>query len=154
MEKLNHVAKNLYNMYFDLHDTPMDEMKMHKLMYFAQRESFLVYDEPLFDGTFHGWKFGPVLKEVRTEFHENNHPYANVSDEVSEQTKELLQSVMKRYGSLSSWKLSSLSHGEFSWKFSRRGLKTGENGDNPLPLAAIKVDALREESRREDYGEV
>ncbi len=153
MEKLNNVAKNLYNMYFELHGTSMDEMKMHKLMYFAQRESLMLYNEPLFDGTFYGWKFGPVLKEVRTEFHDNDQPYATASDSVSDQSKALLQSVMKRYGNLSSWKLSSLSHGEVSWKFSRRGLKTGQSGNNPLPLEAMTVDALREASRRKTYGE-
>jgi uncharacterized phage-associated protein len=153
MEKLNHVAKNLYDMYFATHGVPMDEMKMHKLMYFAQRESLMLYNEPLFDGTFYGWKFGPVLREVRAEYHENKRPYHYTHNEVSTNTKSLLENVMKRYGNLSSWKLSSLSHAEFSWKHSRRGLMTGENGDKPLLLDAMKVDALREASERKTMGE-
>lgn len=143
MEKTMCVAKALYDMYYAEKGVHMDEMKMHKLMYFAQRESLMYNKEPLFDATFYGWKFGPVLKEVRSEFRMLN-PFSNVEGLVSEQTKELLKCVLVRYGSLSSWKLSSLSHEEFSWKKSRVGLESGEDGNVELSLEAMKVDATKE----------
>ena len=115
MEKTMCVAKALYDMYYAEKGVYMDEMKMHKLMYFSQRESLMYSNEPLFDATFYGWKYGPVLTEVRSEFHMLK-PFSNVEGKVSEQTLDLLKSVLKRYGSLSSWKLSSLSHGEFRGK--------------------------------------
>ena len=71
-------------------------------------------------------------------------PFSNVEGKVSEQTLDLLKSVLKRYGSLSSWKLSSLSHGEFSWKKSRVGLESGEDGNVELSLEAMRVDATKE----------
>lgn len=52
--------------------------------------------------------------------------------------------MLDRYGSLSSWKLSSLSHEEFSWKKSRVGLKAEEDGNAALSLEAMKVDATKE----------
>lgn len=61
MEKTLIVAKALYNMYYEQMGVLMDEMKMHKLMYFSQREALMQNNEPLFDGTFYGWKYGPVL---------------------------------------------------------------------------------------------
>ena len=143
MEKTMCVAKALYDMYYAEKGVHMDEMKMHKLMYFSQRESLMCNKEPLFNATFYGWKFGPVLKEVRSEFRMLN-PFSNVEDLVSEQTKELLKSVLVRYGSLSSWKLSSLSHEEFSWKKARVGLEAGEDGNVELSLEAMKVDATKE----------
>ena len=143
MEKTMCVAKALYDMYYAEKGVHMDEMKMHKLMYFSQRESLMYNKEPLFNATFYGWKFGPVLKEVRSEFRMLN-PFSNVEDLVSEQTKELLKSVLVRYGSLSSWKLSSLSHEEFSWKKARVGLEAGEDGNVELSLEAMKVDATKE----------
>lgn len=143
MEKTMCVAKALYDMYYAEKGVHMDEMKMHKLMYFSQRESLMYNKEPLFYATFYGWKFGPVLKEVRSEFRMLN-PFSNVEDLVSEQTKELLKSVLVRYGSLSSWKLSSLSHEEFSWKKARVGLEAGEDGNVELSLEAMKVDATKE----------
>lgn len=143
MEKTMCVAKALYDMYYAEKGVHMDEMKMHKLMYFSQRESLMCNKEPLFNATFYGWKFGPVLKEVRSEFRMLN-PFSNVEDLVSEQTKELLKSVLVRYGSLSLWKLSSLSHEEFSWKKARVGLEAGEDGNVELSLEAMKVDATKE----------
>lgn len=143
MEKTMCVAKALYDMYYAEKGVHMDEMKMHKLMYFSQRESLMYNNERLFDTTFYGWKYGPVLTEVRSEFRMSK-PFSNVHGSVSAKTKELLQSVLNRYGSLSSWKLSSLSHEEFSWKKSRVGLEADEDGSVELSLEAMKVDATKE----------
>ena len=43
-------------------------MKLHEIMYFAQRESIIQTGEPLFDATFYGWKYGPVLRSVYDAF--------------------------------------------------------------------------------------
>lgn len=147
MEKTLSVAKALYDMYFSEKGEHMDEMKMHKLMYFSQRES-LMYDKvPLFDGTFYGWKYGPVLKEVRDEYKYKTY-FSEVTGDVCDRTKELLKDVFERYGSLSSWKLSSLSHGEFSWKKARHGLSAADNGDVKLTLETMMVDATKELAQR------
>lgn len=143
MEKTMCVAKALYDMYYAQNGVCMDEMKMHKLMYLSQRESLMYYNMPLFDGTFYGWKYGPVLKEVRSAYKFET-CFASVEECVSEATQKLLKNVLDRYGSLSSWKLSSLSHEEFSWKNARVGLASGEDGDVALSLEAMKVDATKE----------
>lgn len=137
------VAKALYDMYYAEKSVFMDEMKMHKLMYFSQRESLMYNKTPLFDATFYGWKYGPVLTEVRSEFR-NEKPFSSVKGSVSDGTMKLLKDVLSRYGSLSSWKLSSLSHEEFSWKKSRVGLEAGKDGNVELSLEAMKVDATKE----------
>lgn len=147
MEKTMCVAKALYDMYFERYGVCMDEMKMHKLMYFSQRESLMSYNEPLFDGTFYGWKYGPVLKEVRSEYKFETY-FSSVVEGVSGTTRKLLKEVLDRYGSLSSWKLSNLSHQEFSWKKARAGLVSGEDGDVALSLNAMKVDATKELAAR------
>ena len=45
MEKTMCVAKALYDMYYAEKGVHMDEMKMHKLMYFSQRESLMYNKE-------------------------------------------------------------------------------------------------------------
>ncbi|RKW48127.1 MAG: DUF4065 domain-containing protein [Lachnospiraceae bacterium] len=146
MENTMGVAKALDSLYYEKNGKHMDEMRMHKLMYFAQRESLMYNKEPLFDATFYGWKYGPVLKEVRNQFKKdlNLEELTKLKDSVSDDTKKLLESVFDRYGSLSSWKLSALSHEEFSWKMARSGLNYEDNGNVPLSLNAMKVDAQRE----------
>lgn len=143
MEKTMCVAKALYDMYYEQNNVYMDEMKMHKLMYFSQRESLMYNNEPLFDGTFYGWKYGPVLKEVRSAYMTGMFRFKE-AEGVSSETRELLESVFGRYASLSSWKLSSLSHEEFSWKKARKNLEASEDGNVELLLDAMKVDAARE----------
>ena len=146
MEKTLCVAKTLYDMYYSQFNKSMDEMKMHKLMYFAQRESLMYNHDLLFEDDFYGWKFGPVLKCVRSEY--MHAPFESTEGSVSSKTKQLLQDVLNRYGSLSSWKLSSLSHDELSWKKARQGLDASENGDVKLSLNAMRLDATRELAAR------
>ena len=143
MEKTMCVAKALYDMYYEQNGVRMDEMKMHKLMYFSQRESLMYNSEPLFDGTFYGWKYGPVLKEVRSAYMSDT-LLLKTFESVSAETMKLLGSVLERYGALSSWKLSSLSHEEFSWKKARKGLEASDDGNVELSLDAMRVDATKE----------
>ena len=143
------VAKELYHQYMMKFGLPMDEMKMHKLMYFTQRESLMYTQQTLFDEPFYGWKFGPVLKSVRHEYKKGGNLFCEVKDPVPDYVKNLVSSVLERYGSLSSWKLSELSHAEFSWKHSRRGLSSAENGDVEMSVTAMKVDAVKEKAFRE-----
>lgn len=142
MEKTLSVAKALYNEYYIKMEQKMDELKMHKLMYFLQRESLIVNKAILFDEAFLGWKYGPVLQSIRNEYRKDI-PFFNVDEDVSPNTKALIKEIIDRYGALSSWKLSSLSHNEFSWKYARQGLAANENGHIKLKVDAIKVDAIR-----------
>lgn len=147
MENTLSVAKVLYNSYFERFKEPMDQMKMHKLMYFLQRESLMFTNQELFDDEFLGWKYGPVLTVVRGEYMSGN-LFADVNENVSDETKKMVNSVLDRYGAVSSWKLSSLSHNEFSWKCARRGLNASDNGSAKLSVNAMRVDAATELAKR------
>ncbi len=150
MANVKCVGAYLNSLYMAKYSKNLDEMKMHKLMYFSQRESLMSHNEPLFEEEFLGWKYGPVLQSVRNEYKNkgSNPPFYKVNCCLAESEKNLLSSVMDRYGNLSSWKLSSLSHAELSWRKSRRGLKAYDNGTVKLELNAMKVDAAREKSYR------
>lgn len=147
MENTLAVAKTLFTMYNEMFQQKMDEMKMHKLMYFTQRESLIVNNDILFAEDFCGWKYGPVLLSVRNEFHMGT-LFCNVSENVTEATKRLIRSVLERFGSLSSWNLSMMSHEELSWKLSRNGLGSADNGNTRLSVNAMKIDAAREAASR------
>lgn len=145
------VAKCFYDCYFDQHACYVDELKMHKLMYLAQRESFIKYDKPLFKANFYGWKFGPVLKEIREEYRSGK-LFKDTEFPTDPGILALVQEVLERYGNMSSWDLSSLSHQELSWRETRKGLEPEENGNRKLSLDLIKVDAIREKLTRAHYG--
>lgn len=144
MENMRNVAGYIATRYKDEYKADIDEMKLHKLMYFAQRESYVMYDEPLFKGTFYGWKFGPILKEVRKLYKEGNLSFEGA---VNERFKVLMDEVFKRYASKDSWSLSRLTHGELSWKNSRIGVAENEPGDKPISESDIVLDAKRIKER-------
>lgn len=147
MEDLMNVASYVYNRYQSENGTCIDEMKLHKLMYFAQRESLIQDNEPLFEAVFYGWKFGPILKEIRIAYRDAAF-YDVVPGDVVARISDVMNKVFEEYSAKDSWSLSRLTHGELSWKRSRVGIADGVNGDNPMRLEDIREDAKRIRQRR------
>lgn len=110
MEKLKDFASYVFR-YVDEFDTKMDEMKLHKLLYFVQRESLIQYDEPLFEAEFLGWKYGPVIIEIRKMYAENSFSRED-SSHISGRAIEIAEKTLESYAYKDSWSLSRLSHGE------------------------------------------
>lgn len=139
MDRIIDTAAYVIRKYKDVSSEQLDEMKLHKLLYFTQRESFAITGAPAFDGTFEGWKYGPVCREVRSAY--CNGEILVKTNDISDKLKYIVNNIILEYGSLASWKLSELSHKDTSWKNARAGLSPDENGDVPLKLDDIKADA-------------
>lgn len=148
MEDLMNIASYICNRYLQEYEKKIDEMKLHKLLYFAQRESLIQNREPLFSAVFYGWKFGPILKEIRLAYRDDLF-YDSIPQAVVSRICSIMNKVFEEYAGKDSWSLSRLTHGELSWKNSRRGISDGENSDNPMSLDDIKIDADRIRKRRE-----
>lgn len=141
MDKIIDVAGYIVKKYKEITGEQLDVMKLHKLLYFTQRESFAVIGRPAFEGTFEGWKYGPVCREVRENYCEGE--IIIPTNEISDEIQYIANNVILEYGSLASWKLSELSHKDSSWKNARIGLAPDENGCVPLSLEDIKTDATK-----------
>ena len=137
MEAMLSVAKKFNSLYKEENGADMDQMRMHKMMYLAQRESLMYNKELLFDVEFEGWVYGPVLVGVRDEY-TNGTMFQSASDDLTKESQDLVESVYQRYNKLTSWQLSTLSHGELSWKNSRDGLSASEHGAVHLKLADMR----------------
>lgn len=133
------VASYICNRYMNENGTRIDEMKLHKLLYFAQRESIIQTGEPLFTEEFEAWKYGPVLREIRKHYKNNDFN----SEYNSEQLKPIMDKVFLEYSHILSWSLSMISHGEESWKRARKGIPEEENGCNKISIKDIIIDANR-----------
>lgn len=147
MENLMSVASYVFNRYQDTMGEKIDEMKLHKLLYFAQRESIIQRNEPLFEEAFYGWKFGPVLKEIRSAYRDDAF-FKTIDEKIISRIKDIMDKVFEEYASKDSWSLSRLTHGEISWKNSRKDIPDGANSDNPMSLDDIIKDAERIKQRR------
>lgn len=140
MERIIDVSQYIYNEYKKQSGEAIDEMKLHKLLYLAQRECLAITGEPLFKEDFEGWKYGPVSKEVRM-YYTVDGMHCKKLREISAQSAYIVKNVIIQYGALASWKLSDISHNEISWKNSREGIADGENGDRKLLIDDIRKDA-------------
>lgn len=96
---------------------------------------------------FYGWKFEPILKEIRIAYRDLAF-YDGVPDDVIARILRVMNKVFEEYSAKDSWSLSRLTHGELSWKKSRVGIADGVNGDNPIHLEDIREDANRIRQRR------
>lgn len=141
------VAKYLNELNVQVHSENMDQMKMHKLMYFSQRESLMKSNNPLFDELFEAWKYGPVLVSVRNEYL-TKHMFSGNYTPLTDTEKKLVNCVFKRYDRYSSWSLSTLSHAEYSWQKAREGLDYNESGNKHMDLSAMRIDGSKELLRR------
>ena len=141
MERIIDVAAYVVKKYKEITGETLDEMKLHKLLYFIQRESFAILGKPAFNGDFKGWKYGPVSTDVRHNFFEGE--ITEPTNEISLEIQYIANNVILHYGSLASWKLSELSHKEISWQNARKGLALNENGNASLKLEDIKEDAKK-----------
>ena len=152
MKDMMTVAAYIYDRYQREYDEKIDEMKLQKLMYFAQRESLIATGKPLFEGDFYGWRFGPVLKELRTPYRENGFDTGLADEEMGEDIA-VLDLIFREYAPKDAWSLSRLSHGEICWRRSRKGIAPDESSDNLIPLEDIRLDAQRMKERRALFGE-
>lgn len=114
----------------------------HDILYMKIKErKWLNGNEPLFEGEFQGWKYGPVCKEIRNSITRDG--IIDYDSDISDECKYIINNIILEYGSLASWKLSELSHKEKSWKNARIGLADGENGSKKLKLEDIREDSKK-----------
>lgn len=152
MENVLDIALYLYKQYEIKMHKGIDEMKLHKLLYFSQRESLVRTNQPLFKEEFEGWKYGPVCILIREAFKnkifDTEESFDNIAEKLSKESCNIIQVVLETYGHKESWSLSDITHEEYSWRKSREGLKDGENGNQIILLDDIRVDAERISKRR------
>jgi len=111
----------------------ISNMKLQKLIYYAQGFHLALYDVPLFEEPIVAWEHGPVVESVYHEYkaHGSNAiPIPeNLDDTIlSTEQKDLLKEVYEVYGQFSAWKLRNMTHSELPW------LKTQQNEEINIDL--------------------
>lgn len=139
MERIIDVAQFIIEEYKNIANKAIDQMKLHKLLYFSQRESLAITNEPLFKENFKGWKYGPVSQEVRNNFTKQGMVCQTHS--ISLESAYIVKNIILQYGSYESWKLSEMTHKEYSWKNARKGLSKEAKGTRIISIDDIRKDA-------------
>ena len=142
MEDVVKIASYICQRYQDQFGQRIDEMKLHKLLYFAQRESLIQLDKPLFSAQFEAWKYGPVLVEIR-QLYKDDKLHESLSPESIERLAGVFEVIFSHYAPKDSWSLSILTHGELSWQKARYGI-----GEDDFCSAHIQIEDIRKDAER------
>jgi uncharacterized phage-associated protein len=71
-----------------------------------------------------------------------------MSSETIERYSSVFDKVFSQYAVKDSWSLSSLTHGEYSWRHARQGVPDDVNCTNKMTVEDIFIDAQRIKTRR------
>jgi uncharacterized phage-associated protein len=104
-------------------EADLSNLKLQKLLYYAQGHHLATVDEPLFNDPIQAWSHGPVVPSVYHEFKASGSKDIQLSEsdpfrweDVDEQTTDLLMRVWNTYGGLAAWRLRNMTHEEEPWK--------------------------------------
>lgn len=117
-------------------DNDLSNLKLQKLLYYAQGFSLALRGEPCFPEPVVAWLHGPVVVSVYEAYKacgKNPIPAPDDYDPASfpSELRELLDEVYDTYGQFSAWRLREMTHEETPWK-------------SALPNRAIPLDVMRE----------
>ncbi|HLP89844.1 MAG TPA: type II toxin-antitoxin system antitoxin SocA domain-containing protein [Nostocaceae cyanobacterium] len=103
----------------------ISNLKLQKLLYYAQGFHLAMYDEPLFPETIEAWMYGPVIPEVFHVYQKYGNGAIPIPDDIDfakydQQTTDLLNDIYNIYGQFSAWKLLNLVQKEEPWIKARR----------------------------------
>ena len=115
----------------------ISNMKLQKLLYYAQGFYLAKYGKPLFDAKIEAWSLGPVVPEVYHEYKSYGSDAIKLSEKLDfsvydEDAREMLDEVYAVYGQFSAWKLSQMTHDELPWK------KYHTKDDRTIPAKVLK----------------
>lgn len=130
--------------YEDGREMEMTNMKIQKLLYYAQSIYLALYDEPLFNNNLEAWRNGPVCPPVYRyycKFESQQLPIPKVTEinQLTPEIKAVLDEVWWFFGEYHAYQLSDMSHIEFPWRKARAGLPSSAPSDNPIELAELKI---------------
>lgn len=124
----------------------IDEMKLHKLLYFTQRECIVQTGSPMFPEDFHAYKYGPVMPSIRLLYKQN--ALNQMPDaKVVALYRPIFDEIFKEYAPSNPFTLVAISHAELSWQRARTGYSKYQSSDVPMKLDDIIEDAKRYKTR-------
>jgi len=99
----------------------ISNMKLQKLVYYAQGVSLALHNRPLFPEAIEAWTYGPVVPELFYAYKKYGNgaipPPRDMDFSIYDpQTRELLDEVYAVFGQFSAWMLSHKTHEEPPWK--------------------------------------
>lgn len=99
----------------------ISNLKLQKLVYYAQGFYLAIEDKPLFNEPIEAWQHGPVVSDLYQRYKGFGSNSIKIPDDVdfskfSQKEKDVMDEVYDVYGQFSAWKLRNMTHEELPWK--------------------------------------
>lgn len=98
----------------------ISNLKVQKLLYYAQGFHLAMYEKPLFPDKIKAWMYGPVVPQVYHLYRDHGSDPITVEkvdlEKYPEETRELLDEVYSVYGQFTASKLRNMTHQEPPWR--------------------------------------
>jgi len=132
------------------HGDLISNMKLQKLLYYAQGWYLALFDEPLFADRIEAWIHGPVVPAVWRHYQsfgfkpiESNATREDLP-ELPESVWDHIEEIWKGYGRYSGYDLVAMTQAETPWLVARRGLNPTEVGSNEVTVEYLTSFFKRE----------
>lgn len=119
MAHVSNVARYFLSLAEEEAGDDVSNLKLQKLLYYAQGFHLALFDKPLFTNEIRAWTHGPVVADV---YHDYKRYGSGVIprtecelEALTTEEKELLDEVYQVYGQYSAWKLRNMTHEEAPW---------------------------------------
>jgi len=123
------------------HGDCLTNLKLQKLVYYAQAWNLALYDKPLFESDFQAWVHGPVCPELYARFKGYRwKPITEQPDlpEIPENVKKHLIDVFEAYERYSGYQLEQMTHAEAPWIDARDGIPLDEASNAVISKESMK----------------
>ncbi|KTD17941.1 Panacea domain-containing protein [Legionella jordanis] len=138
--------------YFQEHGEPLTNLKLQKLLYYAQGWYLALYNKPLFDDKIEAWVHGPVIPAAYHSF--KQYGYGLIDEKpsfpnLSPKIRSHLDEVIDVYGSYSAFELEHLTHQTTPWKKARGNLPIDEASSAEISQIDMKEYFLEKVAENE-----
>lgn len=99
----------------------ISNLKLQKLLYYAQGSFLAVTGAPLFSDNIVAWQHGPVVEQIYHKYKSNGAQGIEFTEDFdfsafTTEENDLLTEVYDTFGQYSAWKLRNMTHNEAPWK--------------------------------------
>lgn len=120
MHTVSSVAKYFLSLSDEEAGDTISNLKLQKLLYYAQGFHLALKDNPLFAEPIEAWTHGPVVPVVYQSYKHAgasaiSRPEGFDAAEIDADTRSILDEVREVYGQFSAWKLRDMTHLEAPW---------------------------------------
>lgn len=104
-------------------DADLSNLKLQKLLYYAQGHHLARTGAPLFEETMRAWSHGPVVQSVYHEFKQFGSADIRLPEDdkfdwsdVDTETTDFLIEIWNTYAGFGAWQLRNMTHSEAPWR--------------------------------------